>query len=258
MNKFFLFSLVLAFKICNGQLPNIKISQFNSTQSKPVTITKDFNNILSANSTSMPIHWISYWKNQNDYEKPLTPDAEIMNIEEKVQSNKLTTVDNYYAPYAEKIIENISDYGSQKATYFPQETAFIVCKYNIDNKGLLLITGASSGSVFNTLKLTTKQRAARTLQENILPAVRLLALDNLKITGINYLGICFTYGSKDFLKDEDASDLKPEYLCVVFPIELLSGFINNNVSADDLILKSGIFLKDRDALTANKISLTLD
>lgn len=254
--KTFLFTLIIMPLFCLAQ-QQIKIESFKKTEKpQPIIITKTLNDVLSKSSSLMPAYWKIYWLAGNQYEKPISPDAEIMKIENKIDAHSLTQDENYYGPYAENIIKDIENYGDQKASYFPKNVAYDVCKNDLDHKGILLINGASSGNVYNTLRLTTKQRVSNIFQQNILPALKSIHADHLKIPDIYYLSVSMTYASKDLTKEDD--DLRVEYLCVVLKINDVIDFINNTLSYDEMLSNGSVYLKSRDDAMTSKILIQIE
>lgn len=76
-------------------------------------------------------------------------------------------------------------------------------------------------------------------------------------TDISAIGVVLTYGSRNFLRENDVVDLKAESVTLVMPRESLAKFLDSAISEDELVAASKTFLVDRDANVVRRITLSL-
>jgi hypothetical protein len=108
----------------------------------------------------------------------------------------------------------------------------------------LLISGVVSDNVYNTLKLTAKQRAAKVITTYILPAFKTVA-ENFTDKEIKYFGISCVYGGKDF-GDDDPNGTKAEFVSFLAPSSLIKKYASSDITEDELVNAADIYISDRD------------
>jgi len=113
-------------------------------------------------------------------------------------------------------------------------------------KPCLIITDVATDKVYNTLRTTSRSRASDILNSNILPELNDFNR-GLKDTDIDIFGIIVSYGSKNFLDDYDIS-LKGEALCFIVSKDDCGKFVNGEITDNELLDNSHIFLSDRDMM----------
>ena len=118
----------------------------------------------------------------------------------------------------------------------------MVCTYH-DSLKVFLITDIAVETVYNTLVLTSRQRAAMIITKYISTSIK--SLKPMLNKEFGYVGIGISYGSKDF-SDESNRSIKAEYVVLLIPNNKASQFINGNITEDELIDKSDVYLSDRD------------
>lgn len=220
---------------------------------------KSFDEFLSNSSLMAKIHWSLSFEYQRE---TLLSNKEVVdNINNAISGKKLPAAEMKYTDQAKSIFGNLGLMGSDLGKFFNTDgrTPFAMLKFNIDKQPVLAIPGATSSDVFNTLKLTAKQRAQRVLSDKLLPAIKNIGestLANLK--GIKYLSLSFTYGSKNFIEKSNILNLKAEHLVVVFPVDLCKKFVANVITQEELLNGSHFYLSDRDSNSPNKITLTIE
>jgi hypothetical protein len=117
-----------------------------------------------------------------------------------------------------------------------------------------IITGVFIDNVYNTLKLTARQRATKVLTTYILTSLTAFA-NSFHGTEIKYLGMACVYGSKDFSDD----DTKEEFVGFIAPVKLINKYIAGDLTEDDLVNGADVFIGDRDmSVGVKKIKITLE
>ena len=106
----------------------------------------------------------------------------------------------------------------------------------------LIVTGVFIDAVYNTLVLTSRERAARIITTYLIPE---LANFTKAFPGkeIKYFGISATYGSRDF-SDKYSTDA--EFVSIVSPVRLIKKYSSGNLTEDGLALLSDVYVSDRD------------
>jgi hypothetical protein len=123
-----------------------------------------------------------------------------------------------------------------------------------DGKKCLVVMGAT-GTAYNTLRLSSKQRAATVLRANILPTLKEMA-ETLGETNFRCYGVYIAYGSKTFGSDD--SDLQPESVGVIVSSKDVLAFAKNEMTDQSLLDKSTVLLSDRDSQDFARVKLSLD
>lgn len=108
----------------------------------------------------------------------------------------------------------------------------------------LIFSSVVSDKVYNTLKLTPKQRASKAITTYILPALKIIA-NNFTTKEIKYIGISCVYGSKDF-GDDDPNATKGEFVSFLAPSNLIKKYASNDISEEELVKAAEIYISDRD------------
>lgn len=121
---------------------------------------------------------------------------------------------------------------------------------DINGKICLLITRVAIDKVYNTLRTTSKSRAAKVLTSSILPTLNKF-YDSFKNTDVAYYSMIISYGSKNFL-DESIAKLKAEALCLVVSKDNCRKFVSGKITENNLLDRSLIFIIDRDMRTGFK------
>jgi len=124
-------------------------------------------------------------------------------------------------------------------------------------KPCLLITDVATDKVYNTLRTTSRSRASDILNSTILPELNDFNR-GLKDTDIDQFGIIVSYGSKDFLDDYNLS-LKGEALCLIVSKIDCAKFINGEITDNELLDNSHIFISDRNMMSGfKKININIE
>lgn len=122
----------------------------------------------------------------------------------------------------------------------------------------LLISGLCIDKVYNTLKLTSRQRATKVVMTYILPQL-IVFLHKFKTKEIKYFSMTCVYGSKDF-SDESANATKGEFVGFIASRNIIQKYVLHDITEDELINAADIYICDRDMGISEikKIKITLE
>lgn len=181
----------------------------------------------------------------NDISKYLLkwkPQDDSLDIE--FRAKRVFTLVKKYQDTFEKTFLDFQDSKADKFLYF-QGTSLPVHFGLFNNTDLtLLISGVVSDDVYNTLKLTAKERVAKVITTYILPALKIVA-ENFTDQQIKYFGISCIYGSKDF-GDDDPNGTKAESISFLAPSALIKKYNSSDITEDELVNTADIYISDRD------------
>ena len=149
----------------------------------------------------------------------------------------------------QKLFSEFDKFGSEDANFFYAADNLPVsfCLYG-DSVLSVVISGAFIGKFYNTIQLTSKQRATKVITQHILPSFKTI-LSNLNEKSIQYLCMTAVYGSKDFSQNHSERD---EFVAVVARRDLLNKFISADITEDEFIENVDVFVRDRD-MSGNEI-----
>lgn len=152
-------------------------------------------------------------------------------------------------PFNPKSADILFLYGADLPIHFVQ----------FDRKLAVLFTHVTTKNIYNTLKLSQKQRAARVLESIVLPIVPELIYTFHRKEQAELGGIAIVYGSRNFLTEEKF-DARPEVLCLLFTREAGWAYKEKKITDQELLDQSFIFLSDRGVGLEgySRISVTLE
>ncbi len=111
-----------------------------------------------------------------------------------------------------------------------------------DGELTLFITSIGSDHVYNTLRLDTRQRAAKEIQASILPELK--QFRSLSVPSIKNYGVIAIYGTKDF-SQEDSSP-RPELVALVASASNCRKLADATITEEDLVAASDVYVVDED------------
>jgi hypothetical protein len=120
----------------------------------------------------------------------------------------------------------------------------------------LIVSNMTTGMVYNTRKLASKERAAKVIQEAILPLLG--DFDRLfNSTDIQSFAVVHFYGSKDF-GSEEVLNTRGEVVCLVVNKRDLRDYLKTVITREELMRRSLVYLADRDSVFAfSRVELTV-
>lgn len=260
----------------------IVLSNYSFAQNKPVKQTaakpatpkqtapkeqtpklSDFNDVINITAMMDKTYWSLGVQYQKEDNKPSKPEEVIADIDSFVLSDKSGHEGERY--YVKKYKESIdSVFNDMKLigtslgefVYMKKtEVPIRVCTYN-DTSKIFLITGIALQDVYNTLKLTSRQRATKVITAYLIPTVK--AMKPMMNKEFDYFGLGAVFASKDF-SSKSALATKEEYILFVVPSKKASDFVKGKITEDELVESADIISSDRDMVTGTKkIKITLE
>ena len=156
-----------------------------------------------------------------------------------------------------RFFSNSHYFGGSTILYLVSEVSFPLEVYKYSNRKALGINSLASDTVFNTLRSNEYQRASKMITQIIFPYIKELH-ENLKGSSFEYFIIGLCYGSKNFMEKSDALNLKSEMLITIFSLKDISLFGEGQITDQDLIDRSVIYLSGRDDIaTSRRIKINL-
>lgn len=219
------------------------IKQNEAEKEKPV----DMDYALAMLKATMSIK--SKWSLAFEYShKDYTPKGHLATDIQLLQSAMDTKEDKKLTPYVEtlhNLLLALDTLGKDKAYFLVEkdEIPFSIINYN--GKKSIMIYSLGVPSVYNTFKLTAKERASKVILSNIIPALK--NIDKiLNKSDFKYYMLFLTFGSKDFTKSDDQDNLKAETIQMIIAKSECRKFVDNQLTDQELVDKSIILLSDRD------------
>jgi hypothetical protein len=115
-----------------------------------------------------------------------------------------------------------------------------------DNELTLILESLGSTNVYNTLRLDAKQRAAKEIQDTVLPAIKRFAV--VKSTDIKNFGVVVVYGSKDFSDESDVLNTKAEIVALVASSERCKKLAAAELTEEEFVDTADVYIIDRDTI----------
>ncbi len=107
----------------------------------------------------------------------------------------------------------------------------------------LIINSLFVDNVYNTLRLTARQRATKVIEEYVLPQL-IVFIYRFKSSEIKYFGLTCVYGSKTF-GDTDPVATKGEYVAFMASRKAISNYVTHKITEDELLNAADIYICDR-------------
>ena len=123
-----------------------------------------------------------------------------------------------------------------------------------DNGLVLVEASVGSDNVYNTLRLETKERAAKEIVATILPAIK--QFRGINVPDVKSFGVVAIYGTKDFSAPD--STPRPEVVALVASVENCRKLDQAEITEEDFVASSDIYLVDKDSADARKVKISLD
>jgi hypothetical protein len=136
----------------------------------------------------------------------------------------------------------------------------IIILRDTEGGDVLQLGPIASDTVYNILRSTARQRAAKVASSILLPALRRLAeavATEPQIGVPPRVAVAVIYGTRNSADSDSLMDLKPEAITVIVPLSTAVGFSKSSITEDDLLEKADVFVMDRDTPDLKKIRLQL-
>lgn len=164
-----------------------------------------------------------------------------------------------YRNNLDSIFQSFKLFGDDQIAKFTYSKSSLPVRFALHKDSLLsmIITGVFIDNVYNTLKLTSRQRATTVLTTYLIPQFKVFT-ENVKSKEIKYFGLTAIYGSKDFAS-KSALATQAEFVSILIPTGIIKKYVTGDISEDELIAASDIYSCDRDMIgQTKKISVVLE
>jgi len=245
------------------EIKSLQISDSSKSNDQNVKLS-DFENVIKITSMMDKVYWslgVNYQKLEN---KPSKPKEVISDIETFISSSEedKSGMRPYLIKYKEPIdsvFNSMNLIGNSLGEFVYSKKSLPplrICMYN-DTSKIFFITGIAIQDVYNTLKLTSRQRASRIITSYLIPSLK--ALKPMLNKEYEYVGLGAVFASKDFSNNSVLST-KEEYILFVVTAKKAMDFINGKITEDELVEFADIISSDRDMSLAatKKIKITLE
>lgn len=164
-----------------------------------------------------------------------------------------------YRDNIDKLFQELQFFGGQSGAFIYDkkiDTPVHFCTSQ-DSSLVVLISSVFIEDVYNTLRLTSKQRATKVITTYILNSLASFE-KSFSETDIDYYGISCIYGSRNFVED-NSFRTKPEVITFIASAELIKKYIDWELTEDELVEAADIFISDRDMLMdVKKIKINIE
>jgi hypothetical protein len=156
-----------------------------------------------------------------------------------------------------RIFSKLTLIGGHSGKFLAGDPYFPVRFASLKNAPVLVISGVSWDTVYNTERTTARSRAATVLQSAILPAfLRIGELPPPR--DVKHLAMVVAYSSKDFSDESTFHDPKPEVVVLVAPIDMIAKYARSEVTEEQLVNSGDTYDADRDTVAGlRKVKLSL-
>ena len=221
---------------------------FYSSFGQDISKLPNIKSVLTSRSLSDGLAWIMFEGLKLEEYSPKNAEKVSSDIENYLirgfNTKELDEIEllKEYKANLQKLFSEFDRFGSEDANFFYANDNLPVsfCLYG-DSALSVVISGAFIGKMYNTIQLTSKQRATKVITQHILPSFKTI-LSNLNEKNIQYLCMTAVYGSKDFTQNHSE---RGEFVAVVARRDLLKKFISTDITEDEFIEKVDVFVTDR-------------
>jgi len=111
----------------------------------------------------------------------------------------------------------------------------------------LLLTTLVSQNVYNTLRLDAKQRAAKEIEDTVLPAMSVFSLVS-STADIKSFGVIVVYGTRDFSETDSILSRKGEVVALVASADRCRKLGQAELTEEEFVDSADVYLVDRDMI----------
>lgn len=138
--------------------------------------------------------------------------------------------------------------------HYINEPSEIFSFVSYKDKIYILIDALGVETIYNTLRVQSKERAKKIFDQYVVDALSRLSSKALK--NVEGAIIVITYGSKNFLDKSQVLNLKPEAILVISSFDNIKRFKAGDIDDQEFTKNAIVFLSDRDSVTeARRINL---
>lgn len=260
--------LILAIIISNSIVAQKKavtkpaVKPVQKTQVEILPEINDFDRVLKIAVMSDKTTWSLGVNYKKENYVPIKSEEVKIFIDSFIVAPKSNECDKFYIKKYKKEIDtlfaNMKFLGDSYCTFLGVkniEVPIKISNYNITSK-LFLIKGIASTDIYNTLRLTSRQRASKIITSRIIPSLK--SLKSILNKEFDYVGMGVVFGSKDF-SDKSALALKEDYVFFIAPKSKIIDFNNNKITEDELIQSADVYISDREmSFDVKKVKIALE
>jgi len=219
------------------------------------TKLSSFNDVIDIISMMAKTRWSLGVNYKSDKDKPVKSSNVILDINQFINNGKVgfEIEKSYLRKYKSAIdstFSNMSLIGSSLGQFVylrNSEVPIRFCSYKETSK-IFFITGIANENVYNSYKLTARQRARIVISEFLLPSLK--NLKPMLNKEFEYVGLGATFGSKDLTDKYGLT--KGEYIAIVVSTKKVRDFIIGSITEDELVETADIISSDSDMITGTK------
>lgn len=183
---------------------------------------------------------------------------------DSLKNKKSNEINEYYLLKKYKnnilsVISSMSNFGyDEKGKFLFSKNSFPVdfCLNN-NNEITMIVSDICFDNIYNTLKLTSRQRISKVLSTLLIDKLKLFS-EYFKGNEIKYFGLSAVYGSKDFGSSDFTTS--GEFISIICPISVIKKYASGLITEDQLLKSSDVLISDRDmnAGEVKKIQVTIE
>ena len=248
-----IFLLLFSFTAFGQQLKNVKDAlrvklndriYIESAHSNSITraenVMNDVDNYLSKTPPEIPHLMLSHNSDQKSLPEDKTP-SEF----------------NMLKKYRDNLKKTFQGFSGSQFFYNKENSLPIVFALYGDTALTLIISGIYIDKNYNIQTLTSKQRSANVITSYFLPKFRNL-VSSLSENEVKYFGMACVFVSRDF-SDKSYVSASAEFVSIIAPKNLITKYVAGDLSEDELISSSDIYICDRDMKGAiKKIKISIE
>lgn len=260
--------LIIAIVISNSMIAQKKtvvkptVKPVQKAQVEILPEINDFDRVLKIAVMSDKTTWSLGVNYKKENYVPIKSENVKIFIDSFIVAPKSNECDKFYIKKYKKEIDtlftNMKFLGDSYCTFLSVKNAEVpikVSNYNVTSK-LFLIKGIASTDIYNTLRLTSRQRASKIITTRIIPTLK--SLKPILNKEFDYVGLGVVFGSKDF-SDKSALALKEDYVFFIAPKSKIIDFNNNKITEDELIQSADVYISDGEmSFDVKKVKIALE
>jgi len=260
--------LIIAIVISNSIVAQKKavakpaVKPVQKTQVEILPEINDFDRVLKIAVMSDKTTWSLGVNYKKENYIPIKSEEVKILIDSFIVAPKSNECDKFYIKKYKKEIDtlftNMKFLGDSYCTFLGVKNVEVPIKisnYNVTSK-LFLLKGIASTDIYNTLRLTSRQRASKIITSRIIPSLK--SLKPILSKEFDYVGMGVVFGSKDF-SDKSALALKEDYVFFIAPKSKIIDFNNNKITEDELIQSADVYISDREmSFDVKKVKIALE
>jgi hypothetical protein len=124
-----------------------------------------------------------------------------------------------------------------------------------DEGRIFFIQSIFIDDIFNTVKLSARQRAAKVISTYLINCLK-ESSSIISDKSISFFASGAAYGCKDLL--EDNSSIEGEYVYIISSRIMIEKYSLGFISEEDLVNQSSIFLREKDNFSLKKVKISLE